>query len=174
MLPTRLSVTGALLVPAALLLGLTACSAAPAAAPPEPAASAQGGGVHTGHEAAGGVGLYAVQSGPLGVVTTDAEGHLLYRSDADTADPPTSTCDDACMDTWFPLLMPEQGEPELLGVDPALIGRLQRADGGEQLTIAGWPVYRHVDDTGGLGDTGQHGVDGRYAVSPSGAKVVSP
>ncbi|MBC8092536.1 MAG: hypothetical protein H7Y15_11465, partial [Pseudonocardia sp.] len=126
------------------------------------------------HEPAGGVGLYAVQSGPLGVVTTDAEGHLLYRSDADTADPSASTCDDACMDTWFPMLMPETGEPELLGVDPEVVGRLERADGGVQLTIAGWPVYRHVEDTGGLTDAGRHGVDGHWAVTPSGERVVAP
>ncbi len=172
MLPTRL------LAPAALLLALTACSAAPAPPPTDPAApvAASVADPHAGHgPAAGGVGLYAVQSGALGVITTDAEGHLLYRSDADTADPPASACTDTCMDTWFPLLVAVGVEPELLGVDEALVGRLERADGGVQLTLAGWPLYRHRDDTGGLPDAGQNGAENTwFAITPTGDKAVTP
>lgn len=157
MLPTRR------LLALAALLTLTACSAAPAPATPAPAA-------HSGHAAA--VGLYAVQSGPLGVVATDSEGHLLYRSDADTADPPASTCTGDCAATWIPLVVADGAEPELLGVDAALVGRLERAE-GDQLTLAGWPLYRHRDDTGGLLDAGRHGADGTwFAITPSGGKAV--
>ncbi|GAA2553031.1 hypothetical protein [Pseudonocardia hydrocarbonoxydans] len=158
MLPTHLSRSLAV----AGLLALTACGAAPAPAPPPPAA-------HSGH--AEGVGLYAVQSGPLGVVATDAQGHLLYRSDADSADPPASACTGGCTDTWIPLVVTGDAEPELLGVDEALVGRLPRAE-GDQLTLAGWPLYRHRDDTGGLSDTGQHGAEGTwFAVTPTGGKA---
>ncbi|MHA6781580.1 hypothetical protein ACVGOW_11375 [Pseudonocardia saturnea] len=156
MLPTRRSLA------LAALLVLTACGA-PAPAAPAPAA-------HSGHAVA--VGLYAVQSGPLGVVATDSEGHLLYRSDADTADPPTSTCTGDCAATWIPLVVADDAEPELLGVDEELVGRLERAE-GDQLTLAGWPLYRHRDDTGGLLDAGRHGAeDTWFAITPSGGKAV--
>lgn len=158
MLPTHLSRSLAV----AGLLALSACGTAPTTAPPPAAA-------HSGH--AEGVGLYAVQSGPLGVVATDAQGHLLYRSDADSADPPASTCTGGCTDTWIPLVVTGGAEPELLGVDEALVGRLPRAE-GDQLTLAGWPLYRHRDDTGGLADAGRHGADGTwFAVTPTGGKA---
>ncbi|GAA3240199.1 hypothetical protein GCM10017691_42010 [Pseudonocardia petroleophila] len=158
MLPPHLS----RVLAAAGLLALTACGAAPA-----PAAPPAG---HSGH--AGGVGLYAVQSGPLGVVATDTDGHLLYRSDADSADPPTSTCTGECTRTWVPLTVADGAEPELLGVDEELVGRLARPDGDDQLTLAGWPLYHHVDDTGGLTDAGRNGADGIwFAVTPTGEKA---
>lgn len=146
------------------LLALTACGVAPPpAAPPGPGPAAHGGAA---------VGLYAVQSGPLGVITTDAEGHLLYRSDADTADPPASACTGGCTDTWIPLVVPGGAEPELLGVDEALVGRLPRAE-GDQLTLGGWPLYRHRDDDGGLLDAGRHGAEGTwFAITPAGGKAV--
>jgi hypothetical protein len=52
-----------------------------------------------------------------------------------------------------------------------LVGRLPRAE-GDQLTLAGWPLYRHRDDTGGLLDAGQNGADGTwFAVTPTGEKA---
>ncbi|QJY47629.1 hypothetical protein [Pseudonocardia broussonetiae] len=163
--PTRL-------LAAAALLALAACGAPTEPAPaPAPAAAAQGG--HAAHSSAA-AGLYAVQSGPLGVVATDSEGHLLYRSDADSAAPPTSACTGACTQTWLPLTVADGAEPELLGVDAALVGRLERADGDDQLTLAGWPLYRHRDDTGGLADTGQNGADGSwFAITPTGGKAAA-
>lgn len=153
-LPRLLAVAG--------LLVLTACGAAPVPAP-EPVAA------HGGHATA--VGLYAVQSGPLGVIATDSEGHLLYRSDADTADPPASTCTGTCAETWLPLVVADDAEPELLGVDEELVGRLPRAE-GDQLTLAGWPLYRHRDDTGGLLDAGLNGADDTwFAITPTGDKA---
>ncbi|MBW0124290.1 hypothetical protein [Pseudonocardia oceani] len=132
-----------------------------------------GGGGHAGHSTAD-AGLYAVQSGPLGVVATDSEGHLLYRSDADSAAPSTSACTGACTQTWLPLTVADGAEPELLGVGEALVGRLDRADGDDQLTLAGWPLYRHRDDTGGLADAGQNGADGSwFAITPTGEKAAA-
>jgi predicted lipoprotein with Yx(FWY)xxD motif len=150
------------------LLVLTACGAAPAAPPPIPPPAPAA--AHGGHSTSA-VGLYAVQSGPLGVVATDSEGHLLYRSDADTADPPASACTGDCAVTWIPLVVADGAEPELLGVDEALVGRLARAE-GEQLTLAGWPLYRHRDDSGELLDTGQNGAGNTwFAITPTGDKA---
>lgn len=171
MLPTH----PARLLAAAALLALAACGAPaePATTEPAPAPAAVQGGGHAGHSSSA-AGLYAVQSGPLGVVATDPEGHLLYRSDADSAAPSTSACTGACTQTWLPLTVADGAEPELLGVDEALVGRLERADGDDQLTLAGWPLYRHRDDTGGLADAGQNGADGSwFAITPTGGKAAA-
>lgn len=178
-LPTRLS---PVLAGAALLL-VAACSApapAPATAPPAPAAAAEAhGGAHGGAEegAHGGVhgsttalGLYAVQSGPLGVIATDAEGHILYMHTADT--PSSSACTEACAQEWVPVVMPaDPGQFELLGIDQELVGQLPRAE-GMQLTLNGHPLYRRADDIGGLTTAGAHGAEGRwFAITPKGEQV---
>lgn len=174
-LPTRFLSAAAL----AGLLALAACGAPPPppAAPPDPSAVASaghGGGHGEGHGSSA-PGLYAVQSGPLGVVATDAEGHLLYRFEDDTTDPPTSNCTGSCTETWLPLTVPDGVEPELLGVDGDLVGRYTRPDGGSQLTLAGRPLYRHRDDTGGLLTAGAHGEGGVwFAVTPTGEKAEAP
>jgi predicted lipoprotein with Yx(FWY)xxD motif len=156
-------------------LSAAACGAPqqPAPDPAAPPSAAQHGG-HGGHGAHSGnaTELWAVQSGPLGVVVTDGSGHLMYRSDADRADPPTSTCTGACTQTWIPVTVDPDQEPELAGVDGALVGRFQRPDGTTQLTLAGWPLYRQRDDDGTLSSAGQHGADGTwFVVTPKGEKA---
>jgi predicted lipoprotein with Yx(FWY)xxD motif len=179
------------LLPLAILAGLLAlsgCSADTSPQPPEPQPAAaaepdtgagptQGHGGHGGHGGtnAGPPALWAVQSGPLGVVATDGTGALMYRSDADTANPSTSTCTDPCTQTWLPATIENGQEPDLLGVDAARVGRLVRPDGTTQLTLAGWPLYRHRDDPGGLQTSGAHGTDDTwFAVTPTGEKAVAP
>jgi predicted lipoprotein with Yx(FWY)xxD motif len=128
---------------------------APAAAPSaDPHAGMSGmdgmsgmGGMAHG-EGAGGVELYAVQTGPLGVVVTDGQGRLLYGSMKDTNTPPTSRCTGECTREWLPVTVPAGQEPELLGVKPESVGRYARPDGTSQLTLAGWPVYVNRDDDG--------------------------
>jgi predicted lipoprotein with Yx(FWY)xxD motif len=113
-----------------------------------------------------------VQTGPLGIVLTDGSGHLMYRSDADSANPPASTCTDACAQTWIPVTAPPDQELELAGVKKDLVGRLQRPDGSSQLTLAGWPLYRNRDDDGSLATAGQNGAGGTwFVVTPQGEKV---
>lgn len=108
----------------------------PAAAPPTADAAPAAASKHAGHDS-GVAELWAVQSGPLGVVTTDGAGHLLYRCDADSASPPTSRCTDACAQTWVPMALPAGQEPQLLGVDQSKVGQLTRPGGTVQLTLAG-------------------------------------
>lgn len=173
-----------LAVGAAALAVTASCSAAPAPpqAAPAPAAAATAapdaghgaghGGAGHGADGAGAVGLYAVQSGPLGVVTTDADGHIVYRHDADT--PTSSACTGACAQVWLPIVVPPGAEPELLGVDPGDVGRLERPE-GSQLTLAGWPLYHRADDDGGLTDAGEHGADGVwFAITPDGERATAP
>jgi predicted lipoprotein with Yx(FWY)xxD motif len=170
---------------AAGMVALTGCAASDSPAPAQsvsPPTTADGGaaqqpgGHHGGHASPSDTGpaLYAVQSGPLGVVATDGSGHLMYRSDADGADPSTSNCTGPCAQTWLPVLVAAGQEPELLGVDPGVVGRFTRPEGTSQLTIAGWPLYRHRDDQGGLQSAGQNGADGIwFAVTPTGDKATA-
>jgi predicted lipoprotein with Yx(FWY)xxD motif len=80
----------------------------------------------------------------MGKVVTDQKGWVLYRFDKDTANPSVSNCEGKCAQVWPPALT--DGNPELLGVDPAVVGTVIRADGSFQLTLAGWPVYRYIGD----------------------------
>jgi predicted lipoprotein with Yx(FWY)xxD motif len=170
------------------LVGVVACGgAAEPAEPAAPQAAEAPGGHGGGHGGSSGHGgghgggvvpaptLYAVQTGPLGIILTDGSGHLLYRSDADRADPPTSACVDACAETWVPVTATPDQELDLAGVKEDLVGRLQRPDGSTQLTLAGWPLYRHRDDNGSLSTAGQNGAEGKwFVVTPKGEKASPP
>lgn len=81
----------------------------------------------------------------LGPVLTDSEGFTLYRFDKDTADPPKSNCDGDCATAWPPV--PASDVSSAAGIDPSLLGEVTRADGTQQLTVAGWPMYRFAKDT---------------------------
>jgi predicted lipoprotein with Yx(FWY)xxD motif len=116
--------------------------------------------------------LWAVQSGPLGVLVTDGGGLPIYRYDRDGTKPPTSACTGDCAKQWPPVVLAGDKQPELDGIDPALVGTLQRPDGQRQLTLAGWPLYRHLGDDGGLGSTYGNGLDKAwYAISPTGDRA---
>jgi predicted lipoprotein with Yx(FWY)xxD motif len=127
-------------------------SAAPAAAEAEPA---------------GQLGVW--ESKKLGKVVTDSEGFTLYRFDNDTASPPASNCAGACAKAW-PVVAAE-GAKAAPGVDASLIGEVTRADGGKQLTIGNWPMYRYAKDTK-PGDVNGQGVGGTwFAAAPDGKKA---
>ena len=70
----------------------------------------------------------------------DGEGNVLYRYDHDQ--PSVSTCFGACAATWIPVLT--TGTPEVTGIDPTLVSTLHRPDGTLQVTLGGWPLYRHA------------------------------
>ena len=116
-----------------------------------------------------------MQTGTLGVVVTDGEGRVLYGSAGDQADPPQSHCTDACAQAWQPLTVPAGQEPQLLGVEATVVGRLARPDGSSQLTLGGWPVYVNRNDDGQL-KVAAPGLQaaGWFAMSPAGEKVALP
>ncbi|MFG3101091.1 SCO0930 family lipoprotein [Streptomyces sp. NPDC048182] len=105
----------------------------------------------------------------LGELVTDGSGHTLYRFDADTAEPPETTCEGECATAWPPV-----GAEDALagpGVDRALLGEVTRPDGTEQLTIGGWPAYRYAKDTA-PGEVNGQGVGGKwFALAPDGKKA---
>ncbi len=104
-----------------------------------------------------GVDLTAAETS-LGTVVTN-DGFTLYRFDRDQVNPSKSNCVGDCATTWPPLLT--DGAPVLDGIDPALVGTVDRSDGAKQLTLNGWPLYRYSKDTAAL-DTKGEGVGGTW------------
>ena len=96
-----------------------------------------------------------------------SEGRTLYVFVPDDGGAPT--CYDACADAWPALLA--DGEPVAgEGVEGDL-GTVARDDGGEQVTIAGWPLYFFANDAA-PGDTiGQGLNDVWFVVAPDGSMV---
>ncbi|MET9229237.1 hypothetical protein [Lentzea sp. NPDC003310] len=152
----------------ALLVCLGACSAPPEeeTAPTEPEAAAGPVAQVLPNDIAK---LRVEESPAVGPVVADRERYTLYFTTADG--PSRPTCLEAeCTLVWPPLLA-QGGKFDAPGFDQALLGTTKRPDGLEQVTIAGKPVYRYVDDEQG-GDTTGHGVDDKwFAISPSGTKA---
>jgi predicted lipoprotein with Yx(FWY)xxD motif len=151
-------------IAAAVAFGLSACSAIdltksgnqPAAAPPSPSAPA-------------GPGIKAVDTANLGRIVTDEKGWTLYLFSKDKNKPAKSNCDADCLKKW-PAVPYVEGL-KIDGVDPKLVGKLQRSDGTWQLTINGWPTYKFTGDKA-VGDTKGQGVGGVwYALTPEGKKA---
>ena len=108
---------------------------------------------------------------PLGEVVTSS-GATLYRFEKDTAKPAKSNCAGQCAATWPPVLA-TGGAPQLRGIAPGLVGIVLRSDGTEQVTLAGWLLYRYIGDTA-PGQTKGEGVAGSWhAVGPAGKPAVA-
>jgi predicted lipoprotein with Yx(FWY)xxD motif len=116
--------------------------------------------------------LVAKRIAKMGVVVDDDKGFALYRFDKDTPNPPASNCQTAqCTAVWPPVLTSNGSVPEVEGVDQALVGTIQRNDGGVQLTIAGWPIYRYLGDKIPGGWPKGQGVNGTWwVISPNGKR----
>ena len=119
------------------------------------------------------VGLLGVDTLPAGgAFLTDAAGRALYTLE-DEDEP--SACVDACATAWPPYTRTatEELAPSVLGVglDPELIGSVQRPDGTEQVTYDGQPLYFYARDTA-PGQAAGHDVTDEwgewYLVQPSG------
>jgi predicted lipoprotein with Yx(FWY)xxD motif len=107
----------------------------------------------------------------LGTVVVDGLGFTLYRFDGDSARPPAATCDGQCAETWPPVFAADPIQIE--GVDEEAVGTVERPDGEVQLTIGGWPVYRHSGEAPGATDG--HSADGSwFAITPDGDKAAAP
>jgi predicted lipoprotein with Yx(FWY)xxD motif len=116
------------------------------------------------------LGLQSV-SGIDGKILADGQGRALYLFEADKSS--TSTCAGACAAAWPPVTasaMPMAGA----GVSQSLLGTTKRADGTEQLTYNGHPLYYFAADTGSGMAKGQgtkaFGA-GWYVLNAKGSKI---
>ncbi|APA95864.1 hypothetical protein [Nocardia seriolae] len=117
--------------------------------------------------------LRTVSDRALGARVVDRDGRSLYRFDKDTANPSKSNCNNDCAVTWPPLLVSRGQALYVDGVDPALTGFIERADGSCQITIGGWPVYYFSKDKK-PGDVNGQGVAGTwFAVNSTGGKALA-
>jgi predicted lipoprotein with Yx(FWY)xxD motif len=115
--------------------------------------------------------LNATESATVGTYLADGAGRTLYVFDNDTAKPPKSTCNGSCATAWPPLLIKSPGKIFPKGVNPKILGYVERADHTCQVTVNGHPVYFFVADAK-AGDINGQGVNGKwFAVRPDGGKT---
>ncbi|RDI53901.1 hypothetical protein [Nocardia mexicana] len=177
---TRTLSTVAVAIGAAAVVSLSAApaaTAAPAAPVPVSApvlAKTQGWlQIYSGQapQGANAVSLRVFNDPTVGYRVTNANGRALYRFDKDTAQPSRSNCNGDCAVTWPPLLVNRGQALYVEGIDPALTGFIERADGSCQITVGGWPVYYFAKDKN-PGELLGQGVGGVwFAVSPTGGKA---
>jgi predicted lipoprotein with Yx(FWY)xxD motif len=107
-------------------------------------------------------------STPLGMVIVDEKGLTLYLYTKDTGT--SSTCEGACATAWPPATV--TGSPTAgSGLDQSKVATTMRTDGTTQITYAGHPLYRFMQDTA-PGQTNGEAVGGIwFAVDASGAQV---
>src|SRR5215211_2148487 len=152
----RKALAGAALL-VALALVLAACGGnddegSGAAAPAEPATTAA--------QAAGGT-TVAVASGTLGDILVDGEGRTLYAFTKDQGD--QSACSGQCADNW----------PALTGTgaQASLVSASMQANGANQVTYGGKPLYYFAGDAK-PGDVNGQGVgDVWFALTANGELV---
>ncbi len=117
--------------------------------------------------------LNTTDSDVIGTYVTDGAGRTLYRFDNDSNKPPKSVCNGDCATAWPPLLIKSPGKIFPDGIDPKIVGYVERADGHCQVTINGWPVYYFVADAK-AGDLNGQGLNGKwFAIKPDGGKTAA-
>ncbi|MEV0292604.1 hypothetical protein [Nocardia sp. NPDC050710] len=117
--------------------------------------------------------LNVISNPNIGQYVSDGSGRSLYRFDKDTAQPSVSNCAGQCAATWPPLTVARDQSLFAAGVDPQLIGFIERADGTCQITIGGWPVYYFAKDKNPGDLLGQGVGQTWFAVAPNGGKALS-
>jgi predicted lipoprotein with Yx(FWY)xxD motif len=111
--------------------------------------------------------IVTTATGDLGEILVDEAGFSLYVFMPDNQGP--STCYDACASTWPPLVGTVTPGA---GLDPELLGTVERDDGTVQATYHDWPLYYYAPDDS-PGDTLGQGVGGVWwVVSPEGDPVM--
>lgn len=117
--------------------------------------------------------LDATENPKIGTYLADGAGRTLYVFDDDTSRPPRSNCNGDCAKAWPPLLIKSPGKIFPKGVNPKIIGYVERADGHCQVTVNGHPVYYFIADAK-PGDINGQGVNGKwFAVAPNGGKTTN-
>lgn len=111
----------------------------------------------------------AAQHEEHGAYLTDANGHSLYLflNDQQGGE---SNCYETCAQSWPPLLT--DGEAVAgAGVDPTLLGSIERSDGSMQVTYNGWPLYHFTRDRAAGEALGHRLGNIWHLVSPAGRGI---
>ena len=112
-----------------------------------------------------------MQNPTLGPILTDDHGMTLYSFAIDT--PGVSNCDGDCASVWPPFSPPSGSLTAPSGVTGTL-GVITRADGTQQVTYNGMPLYFYVTDKN-PGDTKGQGIQPPAPTAYGGAwNVVAP
>jgi predicted lipoprotein with Yx(FWY)xxD motif len=108
------------------------------------------------------------QNASLGSFLVDSKGMTLYIFLNDT--PNVSNCSGTCATNWPPFLT--NGVPVAgTGLNASLLGTINRADGSNQVTYNGWPLYYFAGDKA-VGDIKGEGVKNLwYVITASGASA---
>ena len=128
------------------------------------------GGALASRSAARAITVATARSG-LGRIIVDGRGRTLYLFEKDKRG--RSACYGSCASFWPPLLT--RGKPSAVrGAKASLLGVTRRRDGRKQVTYAGHPLYRFLEDTK-PGQTNGEGSQafgaGWDALSPAGKKI---
>jgi predicted lipoprotein with Yx(FWY)xxD motif len=109
-----------------------------------------------------------------GTAIVDGAGRTLYLFEADNGT--TSTCNGQCAQIWPPLLAGGTAPMPSGDVRATLLGTTTRADGTQQVTYNGHPLYYFLNDKA-AGDARGQGINrfggGWYVVDPTGNKIDS-
>jgi predicted lipoprotein with Yx(FWY)xxD motif len=123
---------------------------------------------------ASGAARLAVAGSPLGrIVVDNSSGLTLYLFEKDENG--RSACSGQCATYWPPLLT-NAGPTARVGLTQMLLGTTRRADGSEQVTYAGHPLYRYIGDSkpGQTNGEGLQDFGAEWdALSPTGKQVES-
>lgn len=117
--------------------------------------------------------VLTVGTGDEGDYLADEEGNAVYMLEGDTDG---TVCVGDCLEAWPPVIVddPNPVVDPGLGLDPALLGTIERPDGSLQLTYNGRPLYRYSADTSADPLAGQ-GIEDDwghwYLVTPTGVEV---
>jgi len=119
--------------------------------------------------AASGATTLMVADSTLGEIVVDADGKTLYMFDTDTQGSGESSCTGECLTNWPPLTT-EGDAPAVQGVTGE-VGTITTADGSQQVTLNGWPLYYFAGDAA-AGDVNGQGVGGIWWVlDPAGERM---
>jgi predicted lipoprotein with Yx(FWY)xxD motif len=97
-------------------------------------------------------------------------GMTAYRFDADEDKPSKVNCLYDCLVTWPPVLT-DGSTIRVAGIDPGLVGVVTRADGLQQVTLNGWPLYKFKEDAAPSDIKGE-GLGGNWSTVKADGKPV--
>ena len=110
----------------------------------------------------GTVTVRAAEHADLDTILVDESGRTLYLFTEDERD--HSNCVNRCAETWPPLLSAEDASAGE-GVTPGALDLITRADGTNQVTYNGWPLYYFVGDESAGNAMGQSSGNVWFVVS---------